>query len=86
MTIHYAISDRFVWDHRMYFIIIIIYTCIFCSVISISGDVMGLLTDYLHKDLPLDIESVFKGATCLRNLQHTLGTTCQGLNRLATIC
>ncbi|XP_056456273.1 inositol polyphosphate phosphatase-like 1b isoform X1 [Gadus chalcogrammus] len=47
---------------------------------SISGDVMGLLTDYLHKDLPLDIESVFKGATCLRNLQHTLGTTCQGLN------
>ena len=47
---------------------------------------MGLLTDYLHKDLPLDIESVFKGATCLRNLQHTLGTTCQGLNRLVTFC
>jgi hypothetical protein len=80
---HYAISDIFVWDPRMYFISNI---CIFYSVISISGDVMGLLTDYLHKDLPLDIESVFKGATCLRNLQHTLGTTCQGLNRLATIC
>ncbi|KAJ3588591.1 hypothetical protein NHX12_012183 [Muraenolepis orangiensis] len=47
---------------------------------SISGEVMGLLSDYLHNELPLDMESVFKGATCLRNLQRTLGTACQGLN------
>uniref|UniRef100_A0A8C5CDH9 phosphatidylinositol-3,4,5-trisphosphate 5-phosphatase n=1 Tax=Gadus morhua TaxID=8049 RepID=A0A8C5CDH9_GADMO len=56
------------------------HPCRTTACLDISGDVMGLLTDYLHKDLPLDIESVFKGATCLRNLQHTLGTTCQGLN------
>ncbi|KAG7268786.1 LOW QUALITY PROTEIN: hypothetical protein CRUP_018341 [Coryphaenoides rupestris] len=43
-------------------------------------DVMGLLNDYLRNELPLDMESVFKGATCLRNLQHTLGTACHGLN------
>ncbi|KAM3866527.1 inositol polyphosphate phosphatase-like 1b [Diretmus argenteus] len=47
---------------------------------SMAGEVIGLLSDYLFSELPLDIESVHKGATSLHHLQRTLGTACQGLN------
>lgn len=57
--------------------------CLFCSVYSPAGEVIGLLNDYLFSELPLDIENMHKGATTLCHLKRTLGTACQGLNRLA---
>lgn len=51
---------------------------------SAAGEVIGLLTDYLLSELPLDIENVHKGATTLRHLKRTLATACQGLNRSVT--
>uniref|UniRef100_A0A672ZQL9 phosphatidylinositol-3,4,5-trisphosphate 5-phosphatase n=1 Tax=Sphaeramia orbicularis TaxID=375764 RepID=A0A672ZQL9_9TELE len=49
---------------------------------SAASEVIGLLHDYLYSELPLDIENVRKGATSLCHLKRTLGTACQGLNRL----
>lgn len=60
--------------------------CLFYFVYSTAGDVIGLLNDYLFSELPLDIENVHKGATTLCHLKRTLGTACQGLNRLVTCC
>uniref|UniRef100_A0A674C8H2 phosphatidylinositol-3,4,5-trisphosphate 5-phosphatase n=1 Tax=Salmo trutta TaxID=8032 RepID=A0A674C8H2_SALTR len=42
--------------------------------------VVGLLSEYLRSELPLDVEGLRRGATGLRHLHHTLGTACQGLN------
>ncbi|XP_076005227.1 inositol polyphosphate phosphatase-like 1b isoform X2 [Genypterus blacodes] len=47
---------------------------------SMAGEVVALLNDYLFSELPLDIDSVHKGATTMCHLQRTLGTACQGLN------
>ena len=52
---------------------------------STAGEVIGLLNDYLFSELPLDIENVHKVATTLCHLKRTLGTACQGLNRLALL-
>uniref|UniRef100_A0A674C648 phosphatidylinositol-3,4,5-trisphosphate 5-phosphatase n=1 Tax=Salmo trutta TaxID=8032 RepID=A0A674C648_SALTR len=43
-------------------------------------EVVGLLSEYLRSELPLDVEGLRRGATGLRHLHHTLGTACQGLN------
>uniref|UniRef100_A0A8C5E427 phosphatidylinositol-3,4,5-trisphosphate 5-phosphatase n=1 Tax=Gouania willdenowi TaxID=441366 RepID=A0A8C5E427_GOUWI len=45
-----------------------------------AGEVIGLLNEYLFSELPLDIESVLKGATTLSHLKSTLSAACQGLN------
>ncbi|XP_061691993.1 inositol polyphosphate phosphatase-like 1b [Syngnathoides biaculeatus] len=45
-----------------------------------ASDVIGLLNDYLFRELPLDIENVHKGATTLCHLKRTLGAACRGLN------
>uniref|UniRef100_A0A8C7UI91 phosphatidylinositol-3,4,5-trisphosphate 5-phosphatase n=1 Tax=Oncorhynchus mykiss TaxID=8022 RepID=A0A8C7UI91_ONCMY len=42
--------------------------------------VVGLLSEYLRSELPLDVEGLRRGATGLRHLHQTLGTACQGLN------
>ncbi|XP_054648245.1 inositol polyphosphate phosphatase-like 1b isoform X6 [Dunckerocampus dactyliophorus] len=47
---------------------------------STASDVIALLNDYFFSQLPLDIESVRKGATTLCHLKRTLGAACQGLN------
>uniref|UniRef100_A0A8C5G4N2 phosphatidylinositol-3,4,5-trisphosphate 5-phosphatase n=1 Tax=Gouania willdenowi TaxID=441366 RepID=A0A8C5G4N2_GOUWI len=47
---------------------------------STAGEVIGLLNEYLFSELPLDIESVLKGATTLSHLKSTLSAACQGLN------
>nr|XP_046261218.1 inositol polyphosphate phosphatase-like 1b [Scatophagus argus] len=47
---------------------------------STAGEMIGLLSDYLFSELPLDIENVHKGATTLCHLKRTLGTACQGLH------
>uniref|UniRef100_A0A8C7ZFP1 phosphatidylinositol-3,4,5-trisphosphate 5-phosphatase n=1 Tax=Oryzias sinensis TaxID=183150 RepID=A0A8C7ZFP1_9TELE len=47
---------------------------------SVAGEVIGLLSDYLLRELPLDIENIHKGATTLCHLKRTLGSACQGLN------
>lgn len=60
--------------------------CWYYFVYSTAGEVIGLLNDYLFSELPLDIENVHKGATTLSHLKRTLGTACQGLNRLALFC
>uniref|UniRef100_A0A674C6N9 phosphatidylinositol-3,4,5-trisphosphate 5-phosphatase n=1 Tax=Salmo trutta TaxID=8032 RepID=A0A674C6N9_SALTR len=44
------------------------------------SEVVGLLSEYLRSELPLDVEGLRRGATGLRHLHHTLGTACQGLN------
>uniref|UniRef100_A0A8D0ALX8 phosphatidylinositol-3,4,5-trisphosphate 5-phosphatase n=1 Tax=Sander lucioperca TaxID=283035 RepID=A0A8D0ALX8_SANLU len=56
--------------------------CLFYPVYSTAGELIALLNDYLFTELPLDIENVHKGATTLCHLRRTLGTACQGLNRL----
>uniref|UniRef100_A0A674C729 phosphatidylinositol-3,4,5-trisphosphate 5-phosphatase n=1 Tax=Salmo trutta TaxID=8032 RepID=A0A674C729_SALTR len=48
--------------------------------VSIAPPVVGLLSEYLRSELPLDVEGLRRGATGLRHLHHTLGTACQGLN------
>lgn len=55
--------------------------CLSCPPYSTAGEVIGLLNDYLFSELPLDLESVHKGATSLHHLKRTLGTACQGLHR-----
>ncbi|XP_056130218.1 inositol polyphosphate phosphatase-like 1b [Lampris incognitus] len=50
------------------------------STSSMAGELIGLLSDYLRSELPLDIESLHKGSSSLHHLQRTLGTACQGLN------
>uniref|UniRef100_A0A4W5QME0 phosphatidylinositol-3,4,5-trisphosphate 5-phosphatase n=1 Tax=Hucho hucho TaxID=62062 RepID=A0A4W5QME0_9TELE len=47
---------------------------------SMAGEVVGLLSEYLRSELPLDVEGLRRGATGLRHLHQTLGTACQGLN------
>ncbi|KAK6298407.1 hypothetical protein J4Q44_G00314620 [Coregonus suidteri] len=47
---------------------------------SMAGEVVGLLSEYLCSELPLDVEGLRRGATGLRHLHQTLGTACQGLN------
>nr|BAO51251.1 inositol polyphosphate phosphatase-like 1b [Oryzias dancena] len=47
---------------------------------SVAGEVIGLLSEYLWRELPLDIENMHKGATTLCHLKRTLGSACQGLN------
>uniref|UniRef100_A0A674C276 phosphatidylinositol-3,4,5-trisphosphate 5-phosphatase n=1 Tax=Salmo trutta TaxID=8032 RepID=A0A674C276_SALTR len=47
---------------------------------DMAGEVVGLLSEYLRSELPLDVEGLRRGATGLRHLHHTLGTACQGLN------
>uniref|UniRef100_A0A673ZR19 phosphatidylinositol-3,4,5-trisphosphate 5-phosphatase n=1 Tax=Salmo trutta TaxID=8032 RepID=A0A673ZR19_SALTR len=42
--------------------------------------VVGLLSEYLCSELPLDVEGLRRGAKGLLHLHHTLGTACQGLN------
>lgn len=56
-----------------------------CFVLSCSSadDVIGILSNYLLSELPLDIENVHRGAMTLRHLKCTLGTACQGLHRSA---
>uniref|UniRef100_A0AAZ3NVA8 phosphatidylinositol-3,4,5-trisphosphate 5-phosphatase n=1 Tax=Oncorhynchus tshawytscha TaxID=74940 RepID=A0AAZ3NVA8_ONCTS len=44
------------------------------------SEVVGLLSEYLRSELPLDVEGLRRGATGLRHLHQTLGTACQGLN------
>lgn len=53
---------------------------------SMAGEVVGLLSEYLRSELPLDVEGLRRGATGLRHLHHTLGTACQGLNRWVSPC
>lgn len=60
--------------------------CWIFLVYSTAGEVIGLLNDYLFSELPLDIENVHNGATTLFHLKRTLGTACQGLNRLVSSC
>uniref|UniRef100_A0A8C5E098 phosphatidylinositol-3,4,5-trisphosphate 5-phosphatase n=1 Tax=Gouania willdenowi TaxID=441366 RepID=A0A8C5E098_GOUWI len=50
------------------------------NISSTAGEVIGLLNEYLFSELPLDIESVLKGATTLSHLKSTLSAACQGLN------
>lgn len=57
----------------------------FFLVCSVAGEVIGLLSDYLLRELPLDIENIHKGATTLCHLKRTLGSACQGLNRLSPL-
>lgn len=45
-----------------------------------ASEIISQLTDYLYRELPLDIENVHKGATSLLYLRRALGTLCQGLN------
>uniref|UniRef100_A0A8C7QXS9 phosphatidylinositol-3,4,5-trisphosphate 5-phosphatase n=1 Tax=Oncorhynchus mykiss TaxID=8022 RepID=A0A8C7QXS9_ONCMY len=45
-----------------------------------AGEVVGLLSEYLCSELPLDVEGLRRGAKGLLHLHHTLGTACQGLN------
>ncbi|XP_020308552.1 phosphatidylinositol 3,4,5-trisphosphate 5-phosphatase 2B [Oncorhynchus kisutch] len=47
---------------------------------SMAGEVVGLLSEYLCSELPLDVEGLRRGAKGLLHLHHTLGTACQGLN------
>ncbi|KAL0974145.1 hypothetical protein UPYG_G00216220 [Umbra pygmaea] len=47
---------------------------------STSSELIGLLSDYLRSELPLDMEGLHRGATGLRLLHRTLNITCQGLN------
>uniref|UniRef100_A0A8C8EHV0 phosphatidylinositol-3,4,5-trisphosphate 5-phosphatase n=1 Tax=Oncorhynchus tshawytscha TaxID=74940 RepID=A0A8C8EHV0_ONCTS len=47
---------------------------------DMAGEVVGLLSEYLRSELPLDVEGLRRGATGLRHLHQTLGTACQGLN------
>uniref|UniRef100_A0A8C7ZC86 phosphatidylinositol-3,4,5-trisphosphate 5-phosphatase n=1 Tax=Oryzias sinensis TaxID=183150 RepID=A0A8C7ZC86_9TELE len=46
----------------------------FFLVCSVAGEVIGLLSDYLLRELPLDIENIHKGATTLCHLKRTLGS------------
>lgn len=47
---------------------------------SSADEVIGILSNYLLSELPLDIENVHRGAKTLRHLKCTLGTACQGLH------
>ncbi|KAM6953274.1 inositol polyphosphate phosphatase-like 1b [Aplochiton taeniatus] len=47
---------------------------------NVAVEVVGLLSEYLRSELPLDVEGLHRGATGLLHLQHTLGIACQGLN------
>lgn len=78
----FVLSDD--WQSRSdspYRISVCLLLCLFCPAYSTAGEVIGLLNDYLFSELPLDIESVRKGATSLHHLKRTLGTACQGLHR-----
>lgn len=55
----------------------------FTSCCSTADDVIGILSNYLLSELPLDIENVHQGALTLRHLKCTLGTACQSLHRSA---
>lgn len=57
--------------------------CVFIPSYSSADEVIGILSNYLLSELPLDIENVHRGAMTLRHLKCTLGTACQGLHRSA---
>lgn len=78
----FALCDDWQWrSDLLYRTNALLLWCLFCPAHSTAGEVIGLLNDYLFSELPLDIESVRKGATSLHHLKRTLGTACQGLHR-----
>lgn len=47
---------------------------------SVAGEMVGVLSEYLRSELPMDMEGLRRGAPGLRHLHRTLGVACQGLN------